>query len=188
MIFEGDATTANLVVGIDYETDKDICSWSFSIYLPEGITVAGEEEAGEFYPDEATLGTDTNARAIISNGIKMKYKSDGGLMVLGYSMSNAKMKSTHGGLCTILLKGSSSIVGSGFLKNTSCSYMEDGNAVSADQGLLADVEFAINGGEQGINDIKADAAAGKVYTIGGQQVVAPTKGLYIQNGKKVIVK
>ena len=30
--------------------------------------------------------------------------------------------------------------------------------------------------------------AGEIYTLGGQRVAKPTKGLYIQNGKKVIIK
>lgn len=42
----------------------------------------------------------------------------------------------------------------------------------------------------GINTVKAafDAKAGKVYNLNGQRVMNPTKGLFIQNGKKVIVK
>lgn len=41
----------------------------------------------------------------------------------------------------------------------------------------------------GINNLKLDAIAnGSYYTLSGQRVVQPTKGLYIVNGKKVIIK
>ena len=39
-----------------------------------------------------------------------------------------------------------------------------------------------------ISDLNADAAAGKVYNLQGVEVAQPLKGLYIQNGKKVLVK
>lgn len=39
-----------------------------------------------------------------------------------------------------------------------------------------------------ISNVKANAAEGVVYNLQGQQVMQPTKGLYIINGKKVILK
>lgn len=191
VVFEGDATTADLIVNMDYETDKSICSWGFNLYLPTGVEIEYEKDGDDIYYT-GKYSSETNPRAIANlPDIKVTAKQDGGYLVLGYSDNNAAMKSTHGQLISITLTGSSAIKGNGKITNTSCSYMNGSDAVSADQGLLADFEFTVNGGgddSQGINDIKADAAAGKVYTIGGQQVVAPTKGLYIQNGKKVIVK
>ena len=35
--FEAGETTADLVVNMDYTTDKEIVSWGFNLYLPEGI-------------------------------------------------------------------------------------------------------------------------------------------------------
>ncbi len=40
----------------------------------------------------------------------------------------------------------------------------------------------------GINSIAAEAAQGKVYNLAGQRVSKATKGLYIVNGKKTLVK
>lgn len=194
VVFEAGETTAELVINMDYETDKAICSWGFNLYLPDGIDIENEEVDGTFYYT-GEYGFETNPRAIAGtakkpNDPKVTKKQDGGYLILGYSDSNAAMLSTHGKLVSFTLTGSDAISGIGKISSTSCSYMDGSDAVSADQGLLADSEFAVNGGgeSQGINDIKADATAGKVFNIGGQQVAAPTKGLYIQNGKKVIVK
>ena len=43
-------------------------------------------------------------------------------------------------------------------------------------------------GSAGINDLKADKAAGAVYNLAGQRVDANYKGVVIQNGKKFVVK
>ena len=40
----------------------------------------------------------------------------------------------------------------------------------------------------GIAGISADKEDGKIYNLQGQEVVAPAKGIYIMNGKKVLVK
>lgn len=40
----------------------------------------------------------------------------------------------------------------------------------------------------GIEGISADKKNGKIYNLQGQEVVAPAKGIYIMNGKKVLVK
>ena len=41
----------------------------------------------------------------------------------------------------------------------------------------------------GINEINADENAGAIFNINGVQIVKPQqKGIYIQNGKKVVIK
>ena len=40
----------------------------------------------------------------------------------------------------------------------------------------------------GINSVKAEASAEGIYSLSGQRVANPVKGLYIVNGKKVIIK
>ena len=43
-------------------------------------------------------------------------------------------------------------------------------------------------GVTGINAIRKEAENGKVYDLNGRQVKTPRKGVYIINGKKVVVK
>lgn len=51
------------------------------------------------------------------------------------------------------------------------------------------VNFAIDGVTTGIEGIKAaDMENGNVYNLNGQRVVKAQKGLFIINGKKVVVK
>jgi hypothetical protein len=50
-------------------------------------------------------------------------------------------------------------------------------------------EFLGFGGDAtGINEVKAVEAKGEFFNLAGQRVAKPAKGLYIANGKKVIIK
>ncbi|MBP5765055.1 MAG: hypothetical protein J6W47_08060, partial [Bacteroidales bacterium] len=40
----------------------------------------------------------------------------------------------------------------------------------------------------GISEVNAEAASGEIYNLAGQRVSKAVKGLYIQNGKKILVK
>lgn len=50
--------------------------------------------------------------------------------------------------------------------------------------------LGFNGETTGINEVrgKMEELRGKVYNLAGQRVAQPTKGLYIVNGKKVVIK
>ncbi len=48
--------------------------------------------------------------------------------------------------------------------------------------------ISINGKGSGITDVQADTAAAKIYNLSGQRVKNAQKGLYIVNGKKVVLK
>lgn len=197
--FEAGETTADLVVNMDYSTDKEIVSWGFNLYLPDGIDIEFEEESGTFYYT-GEYGFDTNPRAIAGtpkkpNDPKVTKKEDGGYLILGYSDSNAAMLSTHGKLISLTLTGSAAISGNGDIKNTSVAYLgTDGDgkevAISADQGQLADVTFKVNDGgvTDGINDINAAETNAPAYNLQGVRVNANAKGIIIRDGKKMVVK
>ena len=53
-------------------------------------------------------------------------------------------------------------------------------------GARLDIEFTDE--VTGIEEIATANAAGRAFNLAGQRVANPTKGLYIQNGKKVLVK
>jgi hypothetical protein len=50
--------------------------------------------------------------------------------------------------------------------------------------------FLLDGETTGVNDVrgKMEDVRGAVYNLAGQRVAQPTKGLYIVNGKKYVVK
>ena len=43
-------------------------------------------------------------------------------------------------------------------------------------------------GESGINHVEAQASDAPYYNLNGQRIAQPKKGIYIQNGKKLVIK
>ena len=48
--------------------------------------------------------------------------------------------------------------------------------------------FIVENEATGISEVKAAQNDGEIYNLSGLRITAPTKGLYIQNGRKMIVK
>ena len=48
--------------------------------------------------------------------------------------------------------------------------------------------FGLDGEATGINSVKTAKADGAYYTLEGVKATKPVKGLYIHNGKKIVVK
>ena len=67
--------------------------------------------------------------------------------------------------------------------------------VTADDGQTAFSQrfgIAVTSGTTGIHTLRSDAAApastAAYYNLAGQRVVKPARGIYIQNGRKVVVR
>lgn len=57
------------------------------------------------------------------------------------------------------------------------------------QAQVANVKgFSFDGTQTGINGVEATAAKGAIYNLNGQRVEKAQRGIYIQNGKKFVVK
>ena len=192
VFFEDGASTADLVVKMDYDTPNVVCSWGFSLYLPDGVAISGEFEGDTFYPDGCKYSSETNSRGITNKPVEITKKSDGGWLIVGYANGNPDMKSTHGALVTLNLTGSKSIIGDASLKNISVSSVKVegsvGESVSLDLGNIADVVFGINKTADGIDDIMVNESDAPAYNLQGVRVNSAAKGVIIRDGKKMVVK
>lgn len=68
------------------------------------------------------------------------------------------------------------------------AYFEFADVLASVEGSSAPVFISFDGETTGINNVKQTVGDNKYYNLSGQQVENPGKGLYIQNGKKVIIK
>ena len=68
------------------------------------------------------------------------------------------------------------------------AYFEFADVLASVEGSSAPVFISFDGGTTGINNVKQTVGDNKYYNLNGQYVENPGKGLYIQNGKKVIIK
>lgn len=81
------------------------------------------------------------------------------------------------------------LVGGKFVKNNAGT-MPAGKAYLNVPTDAPSLDIVFGGGTTGVNDVRSKMAdvRGEVYNLAGQRVAQPTKGLYIVNGKKVIIK
>ncbi|MBQ8487319.1 MAG: hypothetical protein IJ533_06695, partial [Prevotella sp.] len=77
--------------------------------------------------------------------------------------------------------------GVGFYKTTS-AFTVGANTAYLPADIAGARAFYGFGDATAISAVKTVKADGEVYNLNGQRVAAPQKGLYIVNGKKVIIK
>lgn len=118
----------------------------------------------------ATTGTDYSAtnKLVAGNGSTITSSTgDGFNYVLGEEGGNAMF---------LLINSTSAVVPKGK------AYLALGAAPAPGLNLFDDEETT------GVNEVKTQKVAGEYFNLAGQRVAQPTKGLYIVNGKKVVIK
>lgn len=69
------------------------------------------------------------------------------------------------------------------------AYLNDEDGVWAAAAGAPSFSIIVDGETTGIENVKGEAITNsQYYTLDGRRVAAPTKGIYIVNGKKVVVK
>ena len=167
---------------IKLQSDEDsFTGCQFDLYLPEGLSVA--EEDG-FPLVEIGSGT-TTRRHTVSTLVQ----PDGALRVVCYSNNNSVFSDTETGseILTAAIKvasdaplGQCTIA----LRNITLSRPDVTGASLDDWDATCCAVIA-----SGINDIEADVVSGApVFSLSGQRLTAPRKGVNIVGGCKVVVK
>ena len=165
---------AELVVKLG-GTRTDLTAAQFYLTLPTGIELVEEN-----YEYKAAVGADQAGYEV-----RIEDKSDSHLVLI--TRKNSKVPALKlGDVVSITLKAGAS-VGEGLkAKISGIEFAVTGTAVEGN----ADFEVEIaESTTTGINGITADQLKnGEVYNIQGQKVNAANKGVYVVNGKKVVVK
>ena len=80
--------------------------------------------------------------------------------------------------------------GAGFYKLKATGTIGANKAYLTYRGSLAPEFFSFDGNTTSINEVrgKMEDVSGEYYDLQGRRVSQPTKGLYIVNGKKVVIK
>ena len=131
--------------------------------VPAGKGVIIEAAKGSYAPTFDVAAADIESDLLVSNGTIV---GDGSTI---YVLANKEK-------------------GVGFYK------LKDGEKVPAGKAYLKTDEIAapeflgFGADVTGINEVKAVEAKGEFFNLAGQRVAQPAKGLYIANGKKVIIK
>ena len=169
--------TADLKV--TFESNVTIAGWQMFLYLPEGIEIVYDDDEEEYAITLSELHKKKHACAVqtTKDGAKM--------LVMTAGTETVEMKANSGDLCTITLKAADTFSGSKPV-DVKKIRISDKAAKSYSQD---DTSFTITaGGADGISSISAADNNAPVYNLAGQKVNNAQKGVYIQNGKKVVMK
>ena len=143
----------------------------FNLSLPEGITL-----------DEAAI---TKGESANGHELSISTLDSGDRLFVLYSMNLDAIG--EGELLRIPVNLGTEIgTFSGNLSTIRTASIADGEAVSH---TVEDATFSIIVNETiGIEKIPASTTSGKPYDLQGRKVQRPTRGIYIRDGKKIVVK
>ena len=143
----------------------------FNLSLPEGITL-----------DEAAI---TKGESANGHELSISTLDSGDRLFVLYSMNLDAIG--EGELLRIPVKlGTEVGTFSGNLSTIRTASIADGEAVSH---TVEDTTFSIIVDDtHGIEAIPASTTSGKPYDLQGRKVLRPTRGIYIRDGKKIVVK
>lgn len=168
--------TKQLTVSLD--NTGDYCSFQFDLILPEGITVPYDEE-NEMYMADIVPGRFTKTHSLGSNLLKSNR-----FRVIVYSIANKSIKGTSGAVVNITLKADDKLaIGDYTLKLENITLADIGE----NEYYPSDSESTVNVVTTGIKSVLMDGSSDKIYDLQGRRVNTVKKGIYIVNGKKLIV-
>ena len=157
------------------------------------ITIDGQAQAVTLVDNQATK---TLVEKLQQTPVTMTLNSSGGFEIwgaLGFSLptSNEQINAQPGDV--ILYNGSNICI---FYGSNSWSYTRLGKIDGLSESQLRTflkagesnitVTLSLNN-TTGISSVRSDAESGVYYSLNGQRVDSPSKGIYIKNGKKVIL-
>lgn len=172
--------TATLPVNL--ENRGKYCSFQFDILLPKGITVDSTvNQSGKVRYSASLVTSRCVDHSLTSNLIRgNRYR------VIVFSLSNTDVEGANGPVVNIKLKAEKDAAEGDYTLK-----MERVVLATADEKEFypADSESTVTvSANTGVNSISIDPSSVKVYDLQGRKVNKPTQGVYIVNGKKVVIK
>lgn len=155
--------TAELVISL--ENSMEIAAWQISLYLPDNVFVAYEEEDGEKYYDYSVTKSSRHTR---SHKAEIQEKADGGYLITCYASPTKAINGTSGELVTIILQANDSFRGQG---------------VGTIQGAVSTVASVQTKAEDATFNISSTTSITEVNADGMQ-----ADGKYYKNGEIIIKK
>ena len=172
--------TATLPVNL--ENRGKYCSFQFDILLPKGITVDSTvNQSGKVRYSASLVTSRCVDHSLTSNLIRgNRYR------VIVFSLSNTDVEGVDGPVVNIKLKAEKDAAEGDYTLK-----MERVVLATADEKEYypADSESTVTvSTDTGINGLTVDPSSVKIYDLQGRKVNKPTQGVYIVNGKKVVIK
>ena len=165
-VTEGDTT--DLVVNMDYNTSETVVGYNFSLYLPDGVEVAKDDD-GDFI---AEASSELHSYAL-RQGFDIIERANGSYLFVCIK-DHIPMIGTHGRLVTIKLKATKAGGGTAAIRDIALT--NDKNE-PLDFGNLKDVEFNINVVEAPPIEFDTDEATYTLYPANKTAIIKSVKAL-----------
>lgn len=180
-----DDDQADLVINMNYQTDTNVAGFNIYLSLPQGIDLYFDDEEEDYVYTVSTAFITKKLSKWF--GIKTVAGLERTYMLYYIDQDNmTPMKTTEGELLTISLTATdeASDQSVGTLYDIA---LTDASNTSLDLGNIADYNFNITvDTSTAIREINTNEEGGDVYSISGQRILHPTKGIFVMKGKKVI--
>ena len=153
----------------------------FDLYLPEGIEVLSDEDG--YYLD---LGSRTTSRK--HNMPTGAIMDDGAFRIICYSDKGKEFDGESGDVIIITLKAATDLADGTYelaIKNVELVRLDETSNKPADTVAAIKVGTGITGIEEVLGE---DGAVKEAFDLQGRKVETLSKGIYVVNGKKVLVK
>ncbi len=195
-IYADDLTTEPdclLELPVNVKNDNAFTLWQADFELPDGFTLAMDEDFGELEPMVAITGNRTSYR---NHGISANVLSNGDIRVLCSSQTNKDFKGNDGEVATISIDVAENVKpGEYVIKIKNGLIVESNNT----EHKVKDLEVVVTvSGLTGINNITVNNGKVNVFNTFGQLVKSNvdaanatqglSNGIYIVGNKKVVVR
>lgn len=175
----------SVTLSVNMKNSVQAEGFGFDLYLPTGVTVAKDTDG---FPEAYLSTMRTTARK--TNTFESAIRSDGSLRVFAASTNGSVISGNDGEVCTVVVNISSDMEEGEYPIILREITISDVNAQSHDVDMVKST-LVVRKSATGINTIDNDQWTKDTwFTINGIRLKdKPTKkGIYIHNGKKVIVK
>ena len=163
--------------------------FAFDLYLPEGMSFVTNNNGLA----KASLSTErTTARK--TNSFNAVIRQDGSLRVLAASSNGSSISGNDGEVALVTIHIDSSLTAGEYLLQLKNIAISDVDAVShrtdIQESKIIIVDDGITTGIVNIQDSMSTVQSGEWYSLGGKKLGSQpkAKGVYIKNGKKVVIK
>lgn len=173
--------TADFTVSL--ETSMIIKGWGFKLYLPSGIDIAyNDEEYVIALSDRYT----SSKKQFAANAQPSRSKDGTYYLFNCYAKNGAMIADKSGEILTITLTASKSFSGTKSLTFKDINVADaESNQIDQNGEVTVAIGENITSGIKTINAAEEDAP---VYNINGQRVENPKSGVYVRQGRKVVVR
>lgn len=181
--FEADANSQT-TISFKMKNMEDIRGFQFDLYLPKGISIVKDGK-------NRIMGILTNERKPEGDRhtLTLSEQEDGAIRFLCASMYDETFTGNDGEIATLTVSIASDMALGDYpilLKKMKLSETNIGNCYETET-RMATVTIS-NSFATGIKQLATDRDSEMYYNLQGQRVSMPTKGVFVKNGKKVMMK